>query len=55
MIWLLVALGFFFLWPTKWPQYILILTVPLALAAATGSRPGSGSRSAAGSRPEADG
>ena len=36
VLWLMVALGFLFLWPTKWPQYILILTAPLALAAATG-------------------
>ncbi len=38
VIWLAVALGFLFLWPTKWPQYILILTAPLALTAATGLR-----------------
>ena len=31
-----MALGFLFLWPTKWPQYILILTVPLSLVAAAG-------------------
>jgi len=36
VLWLAVGLGFLFLWPTKWPQYILVLTVPLALAAATG-------------------
>jgi ABC-type sugar transport system permease subunit len=36
VIWLAVALAFLFAWPTKWPQYILILTAPLALAAATG-------------------
>jgi ABC-type sugar transport system permease subunit len=35
-VWLVVALVFLFLWPTKWPQYILVLTVPLALAAAEG-------------------
>lgn len=33
-LWLLVNLGFLFLWPTKWPQYALALTVPAALAAA---------------------
>lgn len=33
-LWLLVNLGFLFLWPTKWPQYVLALTVPAALAAA---------------------
>jgi arabinogalactan oligomer/maltooligosaccharide transport system permease protein len=31
--WLTVAFGFLFYWPTKWPQYVLILTAPLALAA----------------------
>ncbi|MGD8792371.1 MAG: hypothetical protein PVF47_07430, partial [Anaerolineae bacterium] len=36
VIWLAVALLFLFLWPTKWPQYILILTVPVSLAAAAG-------------------
>jgi ABC-type sugar transport system permease subunit len=36
VIWLAVALLFLLVWPTKWPQYILILTVPLALAAAAG-------------------
>jgi ABC-type sugar transport system permease subunit len=36
VIWLVVGLGFLFIWPTKWPQYILVLTAPLSLAAATG-------------------
>lgn len=36
LVWLVVALGFLLLWPTKWPQYILVLTVPLSLAAAEG-------------------
>jgi hypothetical protein len=35
-LWLGVALAFLLAWPTKWPQYILILTVPLTLAAAEG-------------------
>ncbi|MEP7359525.1 MAG: hypothetical protein ABI847_19895, partial [Anaerolineales bacterium] len=35
-IWLVSALVFLTLWPTKWPQYILILTAPLSLAAAEG-------------------
>jgi ABC-type sugar transport system permease subunit len=35
-VWLVVALVFLFLWPTKWPQYVLVLTVPLSLAAAEG-------------------
>lgn len=37
-LWLVLALGFLLIWPTKWPQYILILTVPLGLAAAYGFR-----------------
>lgn len=32
--WIAVDLFFLLLWPTKWSQYILILTVPMALAAA---------------------
>ena len=34
VIWLGVAILFLFMWPTKWPQYILVLTAPLSLAAA---------------------
>lgn len=34
VIWLGVAMLFLLIWPTKWPQYILVLTVPLSLAAA---------------------
>src|SRR3990172_8190447 len=37
-LWLNVALGFLLYWTTKWPQYILILTFPLSLAAAEGLR-----------------
>ena len=37
-LWLAVALLFLFIWPTKWPQYILILTAPLSVAAAAGFR-----------------
>jgi ABC-type sugar transport system permease subunit len=37
-LWLGLALGFLLVWPTKWPQYILILTAPLSLAAAEGFR-----------------
>jgi len=33
-IWIVTALFFLFLWPTKWPQYVLILTFPWSLAAA---------------------
>ncbi len=36
VLWLGIAMGFLFIWPTKWPQYIVILTVPLSLAAAEG-------------------
>lgn len=36
VLWLILAFGFLLLWPTKWPQYILTLTVPLSLAAAEG-------------------
>lgn len=36
VLWLGSAILFLFLWPTKWPQYILTLTVPLSLAAAEG-------------------
>ncbi|MBI5565209.1 MAG: ABC transporter permease subunit [Chloroflexi bacterium] len=35
-LWLIVAVAFLFYWPTKWPQYVLILTVPLSLAASEG-------------------
>jgi ABC-type sugar transport system permease subunit len=33
-IWLGIAILFLLAWPTKWPQYILVLTAPLSLAAA---------------------
>lgn len=33
-LWLLANLLFLLIWPTKWPQYALALTVPAALAAA---------------------
>ncbi len=36
ILWLIVAILFLLAWPTKWPQYILVLTVPLSLAAAEG-------------------
>ena len=35
-IWLIVTLGFLLVWTTKWPQYILMLTAPLTVAAAEG-------------------
>ncbi len=38
VLWLGIALFFLLLWPTKWPQYILMLTVPLSLSASEGIR-----------------
>ena len=38
VLWLGIGLFFLLLWPTKWPQYILILTAPLCLAASEGLR-----------------
>lgn len=35
-LWLGIAIFFLLLWPTKWPQYILMLTVPLSLSASEG-------------------
>ncbi|MFN2145464.1 MAG: hypothetical protein ACK2T7_08920, partial [Anaerolineales bacterium] len=37
-LWILIALGFLLVWPTKWPQYILVLTFPWSLSAAYGVR-----------------
>jgi ABC-type sugar transport system permease subunit len=36
VLWLIVALAFLFVWPTKWAQYNIILSVPLALSTAEG-------------------
>jgi len=36
VLWLGLGLFFLLIWPTKWPQYILLLTAPLSLAAAEG-------------------
>ncbi len=36
VLWLGIAMLFLLLWPTKWPQYIIILTAPLSLSAAEG-------------------
>ncbi len=33
VLWLAIAVIFLLLWPTKWPQYILVLTVPLSFSA----------------------
>lgn len=35
-VWLLTAIIFLLGWPTKWPQYLLTLSVPLCLCAAEG-------------------
>lgn len=35
-LWLAIAMFFLLIWPTKWPQYILTLTVPLSLSAGEG-------------------
>jgi arabinogalactan oligomer/maltooligosaccharide transport system permease protein len=35
-LWLVIAIIFLLIWPTKWPQYILLLTAPLSIAAAEG-------------------
>ncbi|MBL8100768.1 MAG: ABC transporter permease subunit [Anaerolineales bacterium] len=36
VLWIGVALLFLLFWKTKWPQYIIIFTVPLSLSAAEG-------------------
>ena len=36
VLWIIAALAFLFIWPTKWPQYIVMFTVPLSLAGAEG-------------------
>ncbi|MBI5354472.1 MAG: ABC transporter permease subunit [Chloroflexi bacterium] len=36
VLWLGIAMAFLLIWPTKWPQYIITLTVPLCFAAAEG-------------------
>jgi ABC-type sugar transport system permease subunit len=37
-LWLGLGLAFLILWPTKWPQYVLVISAPLSLAAAHGTR-----------------
>jgi ABC-type sugar transport system permease subunit len=32
-LWLIIGLGFLLVWPTKWPQYIVTIIVPVTLAA----------------------
>jgi hypothetical protein len=34
-VWILAGLAFLLIWPTKWPQYTLVLAPPLCLAAAS--------------------
>jgi ABC-type sugar transport system permease subunit len=34
VLWLGIGIAFLLVWPTKWPQYIIPLTVPLSFAAA---------------------
>ncbi len=35
-LWLIIALFFLLIWPTKWPQYLVTLSVPLCLSASEG-------------------
>ncbi|MBX7214796.1 MAG: sugar ABC transporter permease [Thermoflexales bacterium] len=35
-LWLAVGMAFLLVWPTKWPQYVLILATPIGMAAAEG-------------------
>ena len=37
-LWFVIGLGFLLIWPTKWPQYIVTLIVPLAVSASYGAR-----------------
>jgi ABC-type sugar transport system permease subunit/4-amino-4-deoxy-L-arabinose transferase-like glycosyltransferase len=37
-LWLIIMFVFLLFWPTKWPQYVLMLTAPLALSAVEGFR-----------------
>lgn len=36
LLWLGLSLAFLLVWPTKWPQYVLMLTTPLSIVAADG-------------------
>jgi ABC-type sugar transport system permease subunit len=36
-LWLVLATAFLLLWPTKWPQYLLLISAPLGAAAAHGT------------------
>jgi ABC-type sugar transport system permease subunit len=37
-LWFVIALAFLLVWPTKWPQYVLVLSSPMSLAAGHGAR-----------------
>ena len=36
-LWLGIGLAFLLVWPTKWPQYVLLVSAPLSLAAGMGT------------------
>jgi ABC-type sugar transport system permease subunit len=36
-LWLVLATAFLLVWPTKWPQYLLLISAPLCAAAAHGT------------------
>jgi ABC-type sugar transport system permease subunit len=36
-LWLLLGVAFLLVWPTKWPQYLLLVTAPLSAAAGHGA------------------
>lgn len=36
LLWLGLGIGFLLLWPTRWPQYSLLVTAPLSIVAADG-------------------
>ena len=36
-LWLVIGLAFLLVWPTKWPQYVLVVSAPLSLAAGLGA------------------
>jgi len=40
VLWWVIGLAVLLLWPTKWPQYTLIIIVPLCLSAAEALRAG---------------
>lgn len=37
-LWLGIGLAFLLAWPTKWPQYVLVISAPLSLAAGMGAK-----------------